>query len=131
MSFFVDKLGDVKLVNLIKPALLDLAELVGPKFIANQIIKYGATAKAPKVHQECCVVLTTLCDEFGGSGLPLKETIDYGKLAAAQTTATVRQAANALFVELYKHVGDGIRAFMTDIKESTLKLIDAELDKAT
>jgi hypothetical protein len=35
MSFFVEKLGDVKLVNLIKPALLDLAELVSPKFIAN------------------------------------------------------------------------------------------------
>jgi hypothetical protein len=43
----------------------------------------------------------------------------------------VRQAANALFVELYKHVGEGIRSFMTDIKESTLKLIDAELDKTT
>ena len=131
MSFFVDKLGDVKLVNLIKPVLMDLAELVTPKFISNQIIKYAATAKGPKILQESCVVLKDICDEFGSSGVPLKETIDYGKLAAAHTTPTVRQAANALFVELYKHVGDGIRSFMTDIKESTLKLIDAELDKNT
>lgn len=131
MSFFVDKLGDVKLVNLIKPVLMDLAELVTPKFISNQIIKYAATAKGPKILQESCVVLTNICDEFGSSGVPLKETIDYGKLAAAHTTPTVRQAANALFVELYKHVGDGIRSFMTDIKDSTLKLIDAELDKTT
>ena len=131
MSFFVDKLGDVKLVNLIKPVLMDLAELVTPKFVSNQIIKFAATAKGPKILQESCVVLTNICDEFGSSGVPLKETIDYGKLAAAHTTPTVRQAANALFVELYKHVGDGIRSFMTDIKESTLKLIDAELDKTT
>ena len=131
MSFLVDKLGDVKLVGLIKPVLMDLGEAVTPKFISNQIIKYAATAKGPNILQESCVVLKDICDEFGSSGVPLKETIDYGKLAAAHTTPTVRQAANALFVELYKHVGDGIRSFMTDIKESTLKLVDAELDKTT
>jgi hypothetical protein len=34
-----------------------------------------------------------------------------------------------LFCEMYKHVGEVIRNFMNDIKESTLKLIDAELGK--
>jgi len=37
----------------------------------------------------------------------------------------------ALFVEIYKHVGEAIRNFLTEIKESTLKVIDGELDKTT
>ena len=36
-----------------------------------------------------------------------------------------------LFSEIYQHVGDVIRNFMGDIKESTLKMIDAELNKIT
>ena len=36
-----------------------------------------------------------------------------------------------LFCEIYQHVGDVIRNFMGDIKESTLKMIDAELNKIT
>jgi hypothetical protein len=34
-----------------------------------------------------------------------------------------------LFCEIYKHVGDVIKNFTGDIKESTLKVIDAELAK--
>lgn len=131
MSFFTEKLGDVKLVNLIKPMLLDLSELVTPKYISNQVIKYAATAKAPKVLQEACNHLRDTIDNFGGAGVPLKETIDYAKLAAAHATPAVRQAAIGLFCGLYKHVGDAIRSFMNDIKDSTLKLIDQELDKTT
>lgn len=36
-----------------------------------------------------------------------------------------------LFKEMYKHVGEALRSFMTEIKESTLKLIDAELKQVT
>lgn len=33
MSFFVDKIGDVKMSNMIKEMLLTAAELVSPKYI--------------------------------------------------------------------------------------------------
>lgn len=36
-----------------------------------------------------------------------------------------------LFKEIFKHVGDALRNFMTEIKESTLKMIDAELKQVT
>jgi len=36
-----------------------------------------------------------------------------------------------LFCEIYKHVGEAIRSFLSDIKEATQKVIDAELDKTT
>ncbi len=42
MPFLTDKIGDVKLVNSISELLLKLSELVTPKFIALQVIKYAA-----------------------------------------------------------------------------------------
>ena len=131
MSFFVDKIGDVKLSTLIKEMLMNAAECLGPKYIGLQVIKYASTAKAPNTLKEACVFLTSLIDEFGISLTPLKETIDYAKIATAHATPAVRQAAMKLFCEMYQHVGDAIRNFMGDIKESTLKMIDAELKKIT
>lgn len=37
----------------------------------------------------------------------------------------------ALFAMMYKHVGEPIRNFLKDIKESTLKLIEDEFSKVT
>jgi len=93
------------------------------------VCEYASKAKAPNTIKEGCNFITTLIDEFGPS-IPLKETIDYAKVAAGHSTPAVRQAAMKLFKELFKHVGDVIRTFMSDIKESTLKLIDAELKTA-
>ena len=90
MSFFVDKIGDVKLSNLIKEMLMNATECLGPKFIGLQVIKYAATAKAPNNLKKACVFLTSMIDEFGISGTPLKETIDYAKVAAAHATPAVR-----------------------------------------
>jgi cytoskeleton-associated protein 5 len=131
MSFFIDKIGDVKMSVAIKEMLIFAAEKVSPKFISLQTIKYGSTAKAPKNIQESCVLLTTICDDFGVSGIPLKESIDFAKIAAAHATPAVRQSAIKFFCELFRHAGEGIRSFMDDIKESTLKVIDAELKSCT
>lgn len=68
-----------------------------------------------------------MIDDFGMAGVPPKETIDFAKVATAHATPAVRQAAMKLFVAMYKHIGEALRNFMTEIKESTLKLIDAEL----
>lgn len=130
MPFFVDKIGDVKLSKLIMDMLMSAAELVTPTFICNQVIKYAATAKAPNTIKESCNFITQLIVEFGPS-IPLKETIDLAKVAAAHATPAVRQAAMKLFKEMYKHAGDALRSFMTDIKDSTLKMIDAELKQVT
>lgn len=37
----------------------------------------------------------------------------------------------ALFAMMYKHVGDPIKNFLKDIKDSTMKLIDEEFSKVT
>jgi len=127
MSFFVDKIGDVKLVVGIKEMLMNISELVTPKYICLQIIKYAATAKAPNTIKDSCLQLSDMIDQFGVSGIALKESIDFAKVAAAHATPAVRQSAMKLFCEIYKHVGDVIKNFMNEIKDSTLKMIDAEL----
>lgn len=37
----------------------------------------------------------------------------------------------ALFSIMYKHAGEAIKNFLKDIKESTMKLLDAEFEKVT
>mmetsp|Transcript_34357 Transcript_34357/g.52642 ORF Transcript_34357/g.52642 Transcript_34357/m.52642 type:complete len:121 (-) Transcript_34357:4475-4837(-) len=83
MQFFVEKIGDMKLMSLIKPMLLNAAELVTPKYICLQVIKHAATAKPPNTHKESCNLLIQMIDEFGCGAIPLKETIDYAKVAAS------------------------------------------------
>ena len=63
--------------------------------------------------------------------MPIKECIDYATLTCGHSNVQVRNAAMALFAMLYKHCGETVRSFMTDIKESTMKVIDEELKKIT
>lgn len=123
-SFFVDKCGDVKYAALIKEMVPIACEVLGPKFVMNQLLKHAAKAKAPNVFKEVCNMLIGIYEEFGAAGTPLKEVIDFGQLAASQTNAQVREAALKLFCELYKHLGSALETFMTEIKASTLKTIN-------
>ena len=68
---------------------MNSAEVCGPNFVALQIIKYAATAKAPNTIKEGCNFITQMMEEFGPS-IPLKETIDFAKVAAAHATPAVR-----------------------------------------
>lgn len=61
---------------------MNLGELVTPKFIALQIMKYASSAKSPNVLKESCNILIRMTDEFGITGMPLKEMIDFAILAA-------------------------------------------------
>jgi len=63
--------------------------------------------------------------------MPVKECIDFGTLCAANPNAGVRTAAMKLFAELYHHLGEAIRNFLTEIKESTMKVVEEEFKKIT
>lgn len=101
------------------------------KFVANQVIKHGSTAKAPKTIENSCDVVLTMLLEWGASMMPIKECIDFGTLCAANPNAGVRTVSMKLFAELYHHLGEAIRNFLTDIKESTLKVVEEEFKKIT
>jgi len=131
MTFLGDKLGDVKTMGLVHECLVNIAELLGTKYIALQVIKSGTSAKAINVIKESCNCLVALIDEYGPVGMPFKEMIDFGKVAVDHKDVKVRGAAQILFKTLFQHVGEPIRNFMNDIKESTLKVIEEEFKKTT
>jgi hypothetical protein len=131
MPFLSDKIGDVKLVNQVSELLLAFSEIVTPKYIALQVIKYASTAKSPNVLKESCNILIKMTDDFGVVNMALKEMIDYATLAVNHSNPQVRTSAMALYAIMYKHAGEAIKNFLKDIKESTLKLVEEEFGKVT
>ena len=129
MPFLSDKIGDVKVQTQVHELLMSLSELVTPKFVAMQIIKYASSAKSPNTLKESCNVLAVMTDEFGLGQMCLKEMITYANLGIQHSNPQVRTASMALFAMMYKHIGETIRGFLSDIKESTMKLLDEEFKK--
>ena len=70
-------------------------------------------------------------EEYDVKDLPNKDIIDFCKVMANNSNPQVRTAAISLLCILYKYLGKDVKTLTRDIKESTLKLIDAELDKVT
>jgi hypothetical protein len=117
MPFLVDKIGDSKYMAGVQELIINLAELVSPKFMALQIIKYAASAKSPNIIKESCNELNKMIEEFSMAAMPLKDMIDYAIGAANHQSGDVRKPAMALFVTMFMHVGEPIRNFLKDIKE--------------
>lgn len=57
--------------------------------------------------------------------------IDFATIGAGHSNPQVRTASMSLFAMIYKHVGEPVKNFMKDIKESTMKLIEEEFAKIT
>ena len=72
-----------------------------------------------------------MIDEFGINMFPVKELIDFASSSAGHSNVQVRNSSMALFAMLYKHLGEPVRNFMKDIKESTMKVIEEEFKKIT
>jgi hypothetical protein len=85
----------------------------------------------PKNNEQLANWLSLTLDEWGSAGMPLKETIDCGIKFAASSNGPVRVAALKLFGMLYKHMGETIRNYLGEIKESTTKVLEEEFKKIT
>jgi len=131
MPFLSDKVGDVKVCASVHELLMALSEQVGPKYVALQIVKYASNAKSPNVLKESCNALANLDEEFGIAQMPIKEMMAYGIISLNHSNPQVRTAAMAMFVSLYKQGGEMIKNFLTDVKESTMKLLEEEFTKTT
>lgn len=116
-----EKLGDSKFKAVSDECLLNLSSVLGPGFIAKLIVKHGSEAKSPNVIKEACNFLTKLPMEFGSpSGLPLKEIIDFGKIAIAHSNPGARKSATEMLVGYFQWCGEAAKGLIVkDIKEST------------
>ena len=70
-----------------------------------------------------------LSDESLQNKISSKELIEYSKYMANNNNPQVRTASIQLISILYKLYGTSVKSAIKDIKESTLKIIEAELDK--
>jgi hypothetical protein len=86
-SFLCEKLGDVKVCQMIKDLLMALTDFVTVKFVALQIAKYGMSSKVPKNVEQSCLVMVTLIEEWGGAMMPVKELLDLGVCSAGSANA--------------------------------------------
>lgn len=129
--FLCDKIGDVKLMVMVKEVLQSIASFVSAKYVAALVMKNALTTKAVKNIEQSCNILSTLIDDFGAAALHLKNVIDFAAHNCNHANPAVRNAAIALFATLYKHMGEAIRAFLNGIKDSTLKVLDDEFSKTT
>ena len=72
-----------------------------------------------------------MIEEFGAGRVAIKEVIDFAVHASNHANKQVRDAAMALFAEIYKHIGEKTNTFLEGVKPATMQLIAAEFDKVT
>lgn len=131
IPFLSESIGDAKYKEMCKESLLSLAELLGPGFVIKYMCKNTISAVAPNVMVENNACMSLMIEEFGTDGMPIQDMINVGINCCDNKNAKVRSETISMLSTMYKHLGEAIRTFLKDIKDSTLALINAEFDKIT
>ena len=70
-------------------------------------------------------------EEFGISSFPVKDLVDFSILLASNANPQLRNSATNLLCCIYKYIGQPIKKFLSEIKESTMTIINEEFAKIT
>ena len=124
-----EKLSDIKLKENIISLINNSFDILEPNNILKQIITKLSKKNNAKLLIEYATFFGKIVEEYDVKDLPNKDIIDYCKILANNSSPQVRSSAISLLCILYKYLGKDVKTLTRDIKESTLKLIDAELDK--
>ena len=124
-----EKLADIKLKDNLVELINNSFDIIEPSSILKQIISKISKKNNAKLLIEYSTFLGSVVEEYDVKDLPNKDIIDLCKVMANNSNPQVRTAAISLLCILYKYLGKDVKTLTRDIKESTLKLIDAELDK--
>ena len=134
INIYYEKIGDVKLkenfIELINTAIEE--SIIDSSSVINNIISKISKKKNIKILNEYSNLFIKLIEENNNiKDLPINDIINYCKLMAGNSNPQVRTSATNLICTLYKYLGEDLKPLLKDIKESTLKMIEAELDKVT
>ena len=124
-----EKLADIKLKDNLVELINNSFDIIEPSNILKQIISKISKKNNAKLLIEYSTFLGNVVEDYDVKDLPNKEIIDFCKVLANNSNPQVRTSAISLLCILYKYLGKDVKTLTRDIKESTLKLIDAELDK--
>ena len=124
-----EKIAEAKL----KDNIIELINLhikkYGPEEILQELIKKLLKKNNPKILIEYGNLFSKILTDNPNGNMPIKDLIDFAKCMANNSNPKVRTASINLICILYKTYGVSVRTAIKDIKDSTLKIIDAELDK--
>ena len=133
INTYYEKITDVKLkdnfIELINIALEE--SIIDPSSIIYTLISKISKKKNVKLLTEYSMLFSKLIEENDIKDLPVNDIIKFCKLMAGNSNPQVRTSATNLICILYKYMGEDLKPLLKDIKESTLKLIEAELEKIT
>ena len=131
LNNYYEKISDIKLkeniIELINTsideAVIDLSSLIS-NLIAKILKKNNV-----KILNEYATLFGKMVEDYDIKDVPVKELINYCKYMAGNSNPQVRTSATNLICTIYKYFGEDVKVLIKDIKESTLKIIEAELEK--
>jgi len=127
-----EKLSDTKLKESLINLIYIFMEYFSPIFVINNLIKNLEKTKSVNLLKEYSSFFEKSIEEFGISNIPIKEIVNYCKILANNSNHQVRYASTNLLCFLFKFIGNDLKILINkDIKESTYKAIEAELDKVS
>jgi len=128
-QLIINNVYDNKYAHQCETIIYSYIEFVNPKAILlillNTLLKdSNKNAKPnPKVLIEMCNLFARLVEELTLKFVPLKETVDFGKLTISNQNPACRTAATSLFKSLYQQMGPKINDLISDINPQTLKIL--------
>ncbi|KAI8350708.1 armadillo-type protein [Mortierella sp. GBAus27b] len=125
----IDKMGDVKLKKAAGDCLTTYAESLSLQFVLSQSYDPLKKLKAPKALADSLQWINQQLEDFGISGLQVREMIDFLKVALGSANAAVRTNAVTVLGTLRRFIGPGIRSFVEDCNTALLSAIDAEFTR--
>ena len=130
INAYYEKISDIKLKDQYISFITTSFDVVirVDTFIKNIIAKLNKKNNV-KVTIEYSQLFSKLVDEYDINNLPIKEMVDLCKTMAANSNPQVRSAATNFLCAIYKWIGNDLKLLIKDIKESTLKIIESELEK--
>eukprot|EP01022_Parablepharisma_sp_SALTPOND_P013285 TRINITY_DN1767_c0_g1_i1.p1 TRINITY_DN1767_c0_g1~~TRINITY_DN1767_c0_g1_i1.p1 ORF type:complete len:1819 (+),score=240.94 TRINITY_DN1767_c0_g1_i1:2754-8210(+) len=126
----VEKMADSKWFESGLSILLSSADCAGPALVANKVMdKISSSSKNVNLVKAALSALTHIVEKYEAAQLPLKELVNCAKQCIGNANPSIRSGSISLFTELYKSIGEPLRKLLTDLKEATLKTLEAELAK--
>ena len=105
--------------------LLLLVELGNGAIVFEALMK-ASIHKTNKIRAAAITAISRVVCDFGSfPGLPLKPLLKSVCVLCNDTDGKVRKEALALCVEFYKYLGEGVKAFLADLRDVQM----AELEK--
>ena len=128
---YSEKIADLKLKESVIELITAYNKINGPESIMQELIKKLLKKSNPKTLIEYSILFGKILTDNNNkkNNMPIKELIEYSKYMANHSNPQVRAASTNLICILYKIYGTSIKTGIKGIKESTLKIIEAELDK--